>query len=133
MREPRKVSITLPLPGPELRGNKRGHTRWTPASYKELKEDTILLFFNAVQDSNWNTPYEPFTQANVLYDYYYFGQAADPDNVVTGMKAALDGAEDCGIIKNDGPRCVVSLSIKAQRAESKEDVRVEMQIAEVLD
>ena len=116
------------LPPAVLRGNARpGHWAERARAAKALKR-AALDRLDAL-----DLPDHPFEQATVLYRAWCWGKGLDADSVVHGMKAALDAVVYLGLLIDDGPKHVLSVTAEVHRAESRDDVRVEMTVTEVAD
>jgi len=134
-KEGRSITITfLGMPPKELRGNSlispKHRTRWK----KRQKFETESLLQSALVGRRDILIYTmPFPKARIDYDIHYWGKPIDYDNFLIGMKYAQDTLVDFGIIPDDSPNYLVGVGMVAQKAESKDDVRVVLKITELLE
>ena len=116
------------MPPKELRGNSRAHWTARLKPKKELKENTkdgILLAM--LRDQHFS----PMKKVNVKYIAYWCGKPIDRDNLIIGMKHALDCFVIDGIIEDDNPNYVKSIEVEYHRVRHTKDVKLIMEVSEV--
>lgn len=69
---------------------------------------------------------------SIQYTAHFCGTPMDPDNLVTGMKAAQDAVVTAGMIPDDGHDYVTILPVKYVRVKHRHEVALTMEITEVL-
>jgi len=117
------LTITYPyMPPKELRGNSRTHWRAKVGVKQQFQEVTIWKLRE--QDP------KPMDQINIHYTAYYCGRPIDHDNLIMGMKPAVDCLTLEGIIPDDSPDHIKNVSIEYHRVPHKKDVSLVMQITE---
>ena len=111
------------MPPKELRGNSRAHwaARFKPK--EELQNTTVFELRR--QDC------PSMGQINVKYIAYWCGKPIDRDNLIIGMKAALDCFVIEGIIEDDNPNYVKSIEVEYHRVRHTKDVKLIMEVSEV--
>ena len=121
------LTITYPfMPPAELRGNSRSHWRAKNAKKKEFQELTFWYMHRQ------NEPLaEPMNKVNIKYTAHYCGKPIDIDNLITGMKYAQDCLTIQGIIPDDSPEHINSVSVEYQRVKTKKEVQLIMEGTEV--
>ncbi len=91
------LSITLPHPGPALRPNSRVHYH---AKARAVAAYRALAAMEARMVCGGNPP--RWERATVEIVWSATGlRHPDPDNIVASLKAAFDGMQDAGIVRND--------------------------------
>lgn len=91
------IEITLPHPGPALRPNGRAH--WTD-KHRATKAYRALAAAEARLVCGGNPPRWRKATVQIVWNSRTL-RHPDPDNVVSSMKAALDGLQDAGVVAND--------------------------------
>ena len=109
------------MPPSLLRGNSRGTWR-QKLKPKQVWEDKTLI---RIREQN----FKPIQgKAELQYTAYYCGTAIDNDNLVIGMKCALDMFTREGLIKDDGPDYIGILPVIYHRVPHRNQVRLVMEI-----
>ena len=83
------------MPPPALRGNSRAHWRVVQKKTQQFKESAYLRLKEQDPD--------PMDKVRVKYTAYLCGKPIDADNLVKGMKPALDALTEYGLIEDDNP------------------------------
>ena len=91
------VTITLPLPPPELRSNARGHWAAKSRAVKKYREQALVLTLQALDCK------KPRWHDAIAVPFYYFDDRRHRDmiNLNMGLKAAIDGMVDAGLLEDD--------------------------------
>ena len=111
------------MPPKELRGNSRAH--WAAKLKPKENLQNTTLFELRRQDC------PSMGQINVKYIAYWCSKPIDRDNLIIGMKAALDCFVIDGIIEDDNPNYVKSIEVEYHRVPHKKDVKLIMEVSEV--
>ena len=122
--KPTTLRIEYPyMPPKELRGN--SSMDWGPKIKIKNQFQDATIFRLREQNP------EPMDQVNVKYIAYWCGKPIDRDNLVTGMKYALDCLTIEGIIKDDNPDIVKDISTEFHQVPHKDQVKLIMEVTEV--
>jgi len=91
------VRISMQLPPKALSPNARSHLFAYRRAYREYKEAAYLLALAAQGGER-----RRWTRATVTCRFLYrVARRRDGDNLIASMKAAFDGLEAAGVIRND--------------------------------
>ena len=91
-------TLTMPLPPLPLRPNGRAHWRTKAKATALYRELACLVAKKALGTA----PAPMWDKASVHYSFYFAtNRFWDPSNACGSMKAAEDGLQDAGIIRND--------------------------------
>ncbi len=97
----RTLSLEVPLPPAELRGNSNAHYMVRHRARKAMRVDG---WFHAAQQYDYWKP--RFAQAKVTFEFHN-PRTIDLDNLAYGMKAFCDGLfVDSELTKDDSPEYV---------------------------
>jgi crossover junction endodeoxyribonuclease RusA len=114
------ITITMPLPPPELNPNGRHHWRAKlrpKAKYRDRAQLEGLAAMGGRMAPRWLRP-------RITLNVYHKTKAfRDPDNIIASCKAAIDGLTECGIL-NDDRDCVYAVN----RAKDAANPRIEITI-----
>ena len=110
------------MPPKELRGN--SSTRWQQKSGVKNQFQDATIFRLREQNP------EPMKKVNVKYIAYWCGQKIDPDNLIIGMKYALDCLTIEGIIKDDNSDFVQSITPEYHQVKTRKEVKLIMEVTE---
>ena len=108
------------MPPPVLRGNSRGHWAEKHKAFTSYHSSA----FSRLRQLQW----EPMEQVNIQYTVHYCGKPIDADNFLMGMKAAQDAIVSAGIIKDDSPQYINSISVEYVRVKHRDETKVVMAI-----
>lgn len=121
--KPQNFQIEYPyMPPKELRGNSRTHWKAKISVKRNFQEVTIYKL-REQKPTQMN-------QIDIRYTAYYCGRPIDHDNLIMGMKPAVDCLTLEGIIPDDSPDHIKNVSIEYHRVKHKKDVKLIMQIYE---
>ena len=67
----------------------------------------------------------------ILYKAFYSGKPIDIDILITGMKYAQDCLQLEGVIEDDTPDHVISVSVEYQRVKTMKEVKLIMEVTKV--
>jgi len=111
------------MPPSELRGNSRVH--WTVRSQvtKQFKESTEWRLREIDPD--------PMGKIRIKYIAHWCGKRIDPDNLIKGMKPALDALTEYGVIEDDNPDYITGIDWEYHRVKHKNEVKMIMEVSEV--
>lgn len=122
--KPTTLRIEYPyMPPKELRGN--SSTRWQQKSGVKNQFQDATIFRLREQNP------EPMEKVNVKYIAYWCGQKIDPDNLIIGMKYALDCLTIEGIIKDDNSDFVQSITAEYHRVPRRNEIKLVMEVTEI--
>jgi Holliday junction resolvase RusA-like endonuclease len=110
------------MPPKELRGNSRAHWAVRNKFTKMFKESTIFRLMEV-------NP-EPMDKIRVKYIAHWCGKPIDADNLIKGMKPALDALTEYGLIEDDNPEYVKGIEVEYHRVKHKHQVGMIMEITE---
>ena len=111
------------MPPAGLRGNS-GFSRLQKQKPKRILQDHTLLL---IRQENFK-PIKGY--AEVQYTVYHCDKPIDNDNLVTGMKYALDCFTDEGLIVDDGPDYIGIPKAIYHKVPHRNQVRLVMEIKE---
>jgi len=77
-------------------------------------------------------PTEPLAAVVVKYVSMYCGKQLDRDNLIIGMKPALDALTTARVIEDDSPEFVKDIKVEYERVPHRDQMGVRMEIIEVL-
>jgi len=93
------LRILMRLPPKALSPNARGHWAKRGRAYRRYKEDACLL---ALAAQGGPAGRREWRRARVVCHFFYrVRRRRDGDNLIASMKAAFDGLEAAGVIRND--------------------------------
>lgn len=95
-----RVHIVLPLPPKECQQNSRCHFMAKARAVKKLREEACRVTLQARILGDILAPWKERVEAEV-YFYCPDNRQRDSTNLMGGLKAAWDGIEDAGLVKND--------------------------------
>ena len=121
IREPIKL-VWAYMPPRQIRGNSRAHWRVRHQLSKSFKEGTIFRLMQLDP--------EPMDKIRVKYIAYWCGKRVDEDNLIIGMKPALDALTKYGLIKDDSPEYVKGIEVEYHRVKHRHQVEMIMEITE---
>lgn len=110
------VSLTVPMLAPSLNGPK-GLMRMDHRSYRRVREAWLAAVLAATGHRGDLSP------CAVTVVRHYCPHPLDLDNLYASAKVPLDALRHAGLLADDDPSCVVSLSMHQQRVATKKDVR----------
>jgi len=112
----------------ELSGNnlRRHHPMMRHRKEQQLLNDTIAM----LKDMELS-PWSPMQQVRIKFIAYYCGKPLDPDNLIAGMKYAVDGVVAAGVIPDDGPAHLLGFDVEYHKMHRMKDRRLAMEITEV--
>ena len=110
------------MPPKELRGNSRAHWAVRNKFTKMFKESTIFRLMEV-------NP-EPMDKIRVKYIAHWCGKPIDADNLIKGMKPALDALTEYGLIEDDNPEYVKGIEVEYHRVKHRKHVGLIMEITE---
>lgn len=92
------VTITMPLPPMELSKNTRVGWRTRSRTYRQWRGDAKHEILHALGRSRptWEGP------VFVIIRWYYQGPRPDTGNIIARCDPILDGAQDAGLLVDDG-------------------------------
>jgi Holliday junction resolvase RusA-like endonuclease len=98
-----EIALTIPLPPPELGGNKRGHSKHKSKYVKKYRSEVKLLSKKAIMTLDKQIVKKlPFKVAVIDSRFYHStNRRRDRDNLIHSLKSAFDGLVDAGIIEDD--------------------------------
>jgi len=111
------------MPPAPLRPNSGSTWQQKQGPKKRLQEYTLIL----IRQENFK-PIKGY--AEVQYTAYFCGTPIDNDNLVTGMKYALDCFTDEGLIVDDGPDYIGIPKVIYHKVPHRNQVRLVMEIKE---
>jgi|TARA_Y100000034_G_C6572026_1_gene247961 Holliday junction resolvase RusA-like endonuclease len=93
------ISVTLALPPVALHAHNTGGWRSKAGPTKAYREESALLTQQAMRKKRGSYPYE---NAELSIDFYFPNlKRRDTLNAVQGLKPAIDGLSDAGLIVDD--------------------------------
>jgi len=110
------------MPPKELRGNSRAHWAVRNKFTKMFKESAYMRLMEIDP--------EPMDKIRIKYIAYYSGKPVDSDNLIIGMKPALDALTEYGLIKDDSPEYVKGIEVEYHRVKHRKHVGLIMEITE---
>jgi crossover junction endodeoxyribonuclease RusA len=95
------LTLTIPLPPPELRNNARVHWSKKARAVKTYRTETCLRAIRAIS-SNEMSDKLAWKKATVQVTAYFpTARHLDPTNLIDALKSAFDGLQDAGVIEDD--------------------------------
>ena len=110
------------MPPRQIRGNSRAHWTVLHKFTKTFKEGTIFRLMQLDP--------KPMNKIRVKYIAYWCGKPIDADNLIKGMKPALDALTEYGLIKDDSPEYVKGIEVEYHRVPHKHQIEMIMEITE---
>jgi len=93
------LRILMRLPPKALSPNARGHWAKRGRAYRRYKEDACLL---ALAAQGGPAGRREWRRARVVCHFFYrVRRRRDGDNLIASMKAAFDGLEAAGVVRDD--------------------------------
>ena len=120
-KEPIKL-VWAYMPPRQIRGNSRAHWTVRHKFTKTFKEGTIFRLMQLDP--------KPMNKIRVKYIAYWCGKPIDADNLIKGMKPALDALTEYGLIEDDNPEYVKGIEVEYHRVPHKHQVEMIMEITE---
>ena len=123
-----KVVFELPArqsPPSDISGNTRAH----PLKQHRVKaafRDEVAVMFRQVWDGT------PMARARIKYTSYWCGTPMDRTNFTAGMKALEDQLVREGLLVDDAPAFVLDNKINYVRVPHREDIKVVVEVEEIL-
>tara|TARA_B100001029_G_C14890101_1_gene354915 strand:- start:162 stop:527 length:366 start_codon:yes stop_codon:yes gene_type:complete len=111
------------MPPKELRGNSRAYWAQKIAPKRAFQDETIIK----LREINPGF----MGKIKILYKAFYSGKPIDIDNLITGMKYAQDCLQLEGVIEDDTPDHVISVSVEYQRVKTMKEVKLIMEVTKV--
>lgn len=91
-----------------LNSERRGSTHWSARADATREWREAFYWLGKAQS-------ERFLSAHVIVEIAQRPPLADTGNAYGSIKAAIDGLVDAGVLPGDGPRQILSLTMKAPR------------------
>ena len=114
-----RILIRLSLPPRELSPNARPH--WA-AKARAVKLYRAIAYLLSVAERR----VRPLRAAKVTARFFFRTQRRrDPDNLLSSLKAALDGIADAGIVANDAGMVHMPVEQCVDRADPRVEITVE--------
>ena len=110
------------MPPPELRGNSRAHWSVRHKITKQFKESTKWRLMEIGPDR--------MDKVKIKYIAYWCGKPIDADNLIKGMKPALDALTEYGLIEDDNPEFVKGIEVEYHRVKQKKQIKMIMEVSE---
>jgi Holliday junction resolvase RusA-like endonuclease len=110
------------MPPPELRGNSRAHWSVRHKITKQFKEATTWRLMEIDPD--------PMDKVKIKYIAHWCGKPIDADNLIKGMKPALDALTEYGLIEDDNPEFVKGIEVEYHRVKQKKQIKMIMEVSE---
>ena len=110
------------MPPPELRGNSRAHWSVRHKITKQFKESTTWRLMEIDPD--------PMDKVKIKYIAHWCGKPIDADNLIKGMKPALDALTEYGLIEDDNPEFVKGIEVEYHRVKQKKQIKMIMEVSE---
>jgi len=121
IKEPIKL-VWEYMPPRQIRGNSRAH--WT------VRHKFTKMFKESAHMRLMQLDPEPMDKIRVKYIAYWCGKPIDADNLIKGMKPALDALTEYGLIEDDNPEYVKGIEVEYHRVKHKHQVGMIMEITE---
>lgn len=138
------IAIEVPgVPAKALDKGARGHWRTKKAAWDNALETGLLLWrleVNTVAQDYWGVqtkqkPYPvydlksfPWDKVSIGIVQHWCSKPLDPDNLIGRCGAYLDAAVRAGVIVDDNPSCVLSLTASYERVQHRSEARVRIEI-----
>ena len=110
------------MPPPELRGNSRAHWSVRHKITKQFKEATTWRLMEINPDR--------MDKVKIKYIAHWCGKPIDADNLIKGMKPALDALTEYGLIEDDNPEFVKGIEVEYHRVKQKKQIKMIMEVSE---
>ena len=110
------------MPPPELRGNSRAHWSVRHKITKQFKESTKWRLMEIGPDR--------MDKVKIKYIAHWCGKPIDADNLIKGMKPALDALTEYGLIEDDNPEFVKGIEVEYHRVKHKKQIKMIMEVSE---
>ena len=75
---------------------------------------------------------EPMDKIRVKYIAYWCGKPIDADNLIKGMKPALDALTEYGLIEDDNPEYVKGIEVEYHRVKHRKHVGLQVTVLYLL-
>ena len=92
------ITITIPLPPHAVKPNARSHWRAKATAVKHYRKAAWAAAMGALRGAH---PPMWLKAKYHIAAYFPTLQRLDPDNLVSSLKAGIDGIADAGIVAND--------------------------------
>ena len=100
---------------------------------KGIKDGWKFRALNELRKIDWSEYELPWEQVKIRYDYYFTGKGFDNDNFQSGCKVIRDMLQHEGIIKDDGPRIVLSSDAIPHAVDSMSDEGFHMTVTNIAE
>lgn len=120
------ITVTIPIPQPGCDSNSRVHWALKAKHKAVARDDACTAGMVAVAGTpDWKSMGMPWRSASLLIRWYHpTVKHRDRDNIVSMLKASIDGLVDAGILFDDDQLTVLPV----ERFTDKSDPRVELVI-----
>ena len=125
------VSITLPLPPAALHAHAKGHWRDKTTATRRYREEAYFLALIAMKESCGEIPKaeanEPARGRLSVAFYWPDNRRRDTLNAIQGLKPAVDGIVDAGVLSDDSWQVLQIGEITAQIDRDKPRVEINVE------
>ena len=103
----------------------RHHHMQLAKKRKQLKRDTEFMLRDADLPA-WT----PMNRIRIKYIAYHCDKPLDPDNLIAGMKYAVDGMVAAGVVPDDNPYHIAGYDVEYEKVPHRTDIKLVMEIKE---